>query len=63
MPTNDQITITVAAFAFCSWLALYVRHQWRASRQRPSVERMAGDYYYKASADGVEAGALAHPIK
>jgi hypothetical protein len=63
MPNNDQITITVAAFALTLWLAPYVRRQYRASRQRPSAERIAGDYYYRAGTGGVEAGALARGRK
>jgi hypothetical protein len=57
MPNNDQITITSAAFAFALWLALYVRHQWRASRQPAGVERVAeGDYIYRTNPDGAIRG-------
>jgi hypothetical protein len=64
MPTNDQITITVAAFAFCVWLALLARRFWLRANRTAQVEMLAaegdGDYYYQATAGaGVKVGALA----
>lgn len=52
MPTNDQITITVAAFAFALWLVAFVCRNWRrASRQAEPIRPSEWTPYEVESAE------------
>ncbi len=61
--TNDSIAITIAAFLFACWLAVWLRLQLRPEPPQPpepaDEPEPEGDYYFQVTPERITTGAFA----